>query len=101
MERRPALDKPRVLIRGVVGNKIEDESKTALMGLLEQAIKLLHGAEDRVDSAIICDIVSKVGHRRWINGGNPDCIHAQVHKVIKAFANSIEVSNSIPVAVLK
>src|SRR3954452_14145468 len=90
-----------MLVGRVVRHEVEDHAQPAPMHFVEQAIELLHRSEDRMNSAIIRYVIAEVRHGRGINWRDPDRIDTQIHQVIDAAANAIQIADSIPVAVLK
>src|SRR5579863_5436306 len=90
-----------MLIRRVIRNKIQDQPKTALMRRLKQVIEILHGAEDGIDAAVVGDVVSKVGHGRRIDGGDPYRIDAEIDEIVEAIANAPQIADAVAVTVLK
>ncbi len=54
---------PRVLIGGVIGDEIQQNTKTQLMPLDNQCFGLGQGAEYRIDVAVVRDVVAGVLHR--------------------------------------
>ena len=56
-------------------------------------------AEERVDGAVVGDVVAAVGHRRGVPGGEPDGVDAEVAQVGQAGADAGEVAGAVAVRV--
>ena len=72
-----------MLIRGMIRHIIHDHFDAVLMGLCYQRIKRIEVTENRIDAGKIGDIVTKVDHRRGIDGRNPDSVDAQPGEMIE------------------
>ncbi len=59
---RRRVDEPRVLVGGVVGDPVDDHLEPEGVGLLDQLVELLQGAEEGVDVAVVADVVAEVDH---------------------------------------
>src|SRR5580693_6221486 len=57
-----ALQKPGMLVGGVVGDKIKDQLETAFMDRPQQLVEVSQGAKDAIDVAVVGDVVPEVGH---------------------------------------
>jgi len=60
---------PGVLVGGVVRHQVDDHAQARVMGLQQQAVEILERAEQRIDGAVIRDIVAGVGLKRAVEGG--------------------------------
>jgi hypothetical protein len=59
-----AFVKPRVLVGGMGVHLIDDHLQFEIMSACEQAVEVLHGAEHRIDAAVVGDVITEVLHRR-------------------------------------
>ena len=66
-----------------------------------QCIEIGQRAEDRVDSAIVGDVVSKVAHRRREEGRNPDGVRAQAGDMLQSLGDAGQIADAVAIAVLK
>ena len=57
--------------------ELDKNSNISLLCLSQQAIHILHGAELRVNPAVIGDIVALVGAGREVDGGEPENLDSQ------------------------
>lgn len=72
---------PLVLVRGVVGDDVHDDLDAGLMRGAGELVEVVHGAELRVDVAVVVHIVAAVGELGRVEGAQPDGIHAQLLQV--------------------
>ena len=52
---------PHVLVRGVVGDEVDDDAEAERMGALEERVEVCEGPEERVHVAVVGDVVPAVG----------------------------------------
>ena len=83
----------------MVWNDIDDELNSEGMGLINQALCLIQSAVIRFDIHVISDVISMVHLRRWVPGGDPDCIYAQGLEIWKSRANALNISLAIAIGV--
>ena len=57
-----------MLIGGVIGYEVENDLDPSPVRLAEQAHEILKITEDRVDAAVVRDVIAEIGHRRGIDG---------------------------------
>ena len=94
---RAGLLKPLMLIGAVVDHQVHQDIHIPLLRLGDQLLHIRHGAESGVNVVIIRDIVSLIGEGRFIDGGKPENIHAQVLQIIQLLYDSPHIPD--PVAV--
>src|SRR6476469_2181526 len=99
--RGAALDKPRMLIGRVVRNEVDNDLKAARMCLFDESIEICKRPEDRIDAAIIGDVVAEVRHRRRIDRGDPERVDLQPLQIVEAAANPFEIADAVAVTVLE
>src|SRR4029078_4495759 len=88
--RGAALDKPRMLIGRGVRNEVENDLKAARMCLFDGAIEICKRSEDRIDAAIMGDVVAEVRHRRRIDRGDPERVDLQPLQIVEAAGETLE-----------
>jgi hypothetical protein len=93
------LEEPGVAVGRVVGDQVEDDAKAALVGRVDERLGLGEGAEERVDAAVVDDVVPGVGHRRGVPGVDPDGVDPEVGEVGQAGADARDVADPVAVAV--
>jgi hypothetical protein len=63
-------------VRGVVGHEVKDDPYPTTMRFAQETVDVIKGPEDRVDGAVVHDVVAEIGHRRRIDRRNPDRVDA-------------------------
>src|ERR1043166_8762571 len=58
---------PRVLVRAVVRDEVEDQLEAARMRSAHQAVEILQRAEEGVNGGVVRDVVAEILHRRGID----------------------------------
>ena len=96
-----AFEKPRMPLGGVIGNEIEDDFYFARVRCGNEPVEVFQRSEQRIDIAVVADVVSEIRHRRGIDRRYPDCIDAKPREVIEALAQSLQVANAVAIRVLK
>jgi hypothetical protein len=94
-----ALAEPGMLDRGVAQHLVDHHLQAQAMGLGQQAVEVVQAAEQRVDVAVIGDVVAEVGHRRPEERRDPDRIHAQRGNVVQALDDAGQVAHAIAVGI--
>src|SRR5437879_10695639 len=90
-----------MLVRGVIGHKIDDDLEAALVGLSDKGIESLQVTEDGINTAVVGNVVAKVGHWRGIEGRDPHGIHAKPGQVVKLVYDALQISDAITIAVFE
>ena len=85
----------------MVQHQIHNNPDVSFFRLCNQLFHVRKCSEDRVDILIIGNIVAIIVHRRTVNGRKPDRIDTQFFQIRQSFNNALQISDSIPVAVLK
>ena len=93
--RRAALDEPRVLVGGVVGDPVQEHAEVARVRLGEQRVEGREVAEERIDVAVVGHVVAEVGHRRAVDRRQPDRVDAEPLQVLEARAEAVEVADAV------
>src|SRR5262249_55919007 len=58
-------------------------------------------SEQRLDIAVVADVVSEIRHRRGIDRRYPDRIDAEPREVVEAFAYSLQIADAVAIRILK
>jgi hypothetical protein len=61
-----------VFDRGVAEHLVDHHADAERMRLGQQAVEVVQGAEQRIDVAVVGDVVAEVGHRRLEERRDPD-----------------------------
>ena len=95
------LDEPGVLVGGVVGTKSMMTRRPRRVRLRDQRVEVGQRAEERVDVAVVGDVVAEVGHRRRVEGRDPDGVDAEPAQVVEPLDDAAQVADAVAVAVLE
>ena len=68
---------PFVLVGGMVGHDVDDDSDAGRVRGLGELIEVGHGAELGVHVAVVVHVIAAVGKLGGVEGAQPDGIHAQ------------------------
>ena len=71
------------------------------MGLRQQIVEIGERAEARIDVAIIGDVIAEIGHRRGVDGRDPDRVDAEARQIVEPPLDPLEVADAVAVRVLK
>ena len=63
---------PVVLVGGVVGHEVDDHLQAQLVRPFQQRVEVVDGTEDRVDVAVVGDVIAGIGLRGGVEGAEPD-----------------------------
>ena len=99
--REAAFLEPGMLVGGVADHLIHDDLEAAGMGLGQKGIEILERAEERIDLAIVRDVIAHVVLGRLGDRGEPDAVDAQAGNVIEPGNDAGQIANAIAIAVLK
>src|SRR5260370_27838283 len=80
---------------------MDDDANVSVVGFTDQVIKVRERSIERINCRVIRNVVAKIHQGRGIHGAYPDCIYAEVAKVIQAGSYPIDVTNPIAVRILK
>ncbi len=72
----------------------------AAVGLGQQPVEVGQRAEERVDGAVVGDVVAEVVHGRWVDRRKPDRADVQALQVVEAADDARQVAHAVAVAVL-
>ena len=64
----------------------------------DQAVEVGERAEERVDVAVVGDVVAEIGHRRGIDRRDPDGVDAEPDEIVEPLADAGEVADAVAVA---
>jgi len=69
------------------------------VGGRHQPVQVAEGAEQRVDVAVVADVVAEVDHGRWVHRRQPEGVHTQPGQVIEPGQDARQVAHPVAVAV--
>ena len=96
-----AFQEPGMAIRCMIRNEVQDDLQPACMSLREQQVKIIESAKDRVNPAVVGNVITKVGHRGRVNGRNPDRVDAEPTEIVQAQSYARKIADAVAVAVLE
>ena len=76
IRRASGVAKPRVGIRGVIDDKVDDNANAALLAAVSEFHEVSECAVSRIDAIIVGDVVTVVLARRRLKWHQPDCGYA-------------------------
>src|SRR5438874_1070417 len=101
LPRAAACHEPGMLVRGMIGNEIEQDLQSTGMGGCEQTIEILQRAELRIDAVIVRNIIAEVEHRRGKDRRDPDRIDAEFYQVRNSSDDARQIADTVAVRVLE
>src|SRR5689334_20352161 len=90
-----------MLIGRMVGYEIENDLDAAPMRLAEETVDIVHAAKQRVDAAVLHDVVAEIGHGGRKEWRNPHRVDAKPSQIVETADNAIEVTDTIAVRIQK
>ena len=93
------LPEPRVLARGVVGHEVDDDAHSEVVRPGEQGVEVAEIAEQRVDVAVVGDVVAGVLLRRALERAQPDGVDAEVDEIVEVRRDAGQVADAVAGAV--
>ncbi len=91
--------KSRVLVGAVVGHKVHDHAQAQPVGFRDHAVEVGQRAEQRVDVAVVADVVAGVALRRPVEGGEPDGVHVQFGELRELRGDAGQIADAVSVQV--
>ena len=88
-----------MLIGAVRINLVDDDLKSEGMRPRDELIEVGYRAEDRIDAAIVRNVVTEVAHRRGEEGREPDAVDTQAAHVIQLLRDSGQIADTVAVRV--
>ncbi len=67
------------------------------MGVGDERIENFERSEDRIDAAIIGDVITKIMHRRRIEGRNPERVDAEPCEIIEPAPDPFEIADAVAI----
>ena len=90
---------PRVLIRGVVDDQLDEDLEVPIVRGADECLEVVERAVAGMDAAIVGDVVAVVFERRGEKGQQPDARDAERLHVIELLREALEVADAVVVAV--
>ena len=83
-----------MLVGGVVGHQVDDDLEPEVVGGGEQRVGVVEGAEERVDVAVVGDVVAVVVLRRGVERRDPHGVDAEVAQVGQPAGDAGQVADA-------
>ena len=90
---------PGMLVGGVRQHFVQNELQAFGMGSRDQRLKVIERAVIRMHAFIIRNVITPVAVGRWVNGGQPDRVHAQAGDIIEFGNKAGEIALPVAIAV--
>ncbi len=97
--RGEGLPEPDVPVGGVVGHHVHDDPQAQRVGGPDELVGVGEVPEERIDGAVVGDVVAAVGLRGDVEGGEPHGVDPEPGQVGQARAHPAEVADAVAVAV--
>ena len=97
--RRDGLLEPRMQIRRVVGDDVDDDPDAAGVQRVDHPVEVVERSQPRVDVAVVGDVVPAIGQRGRVERAQPHRVHAEVRQVIDARHDAGEVAQAVAVRI--
>ena len=96
------LHEPRVPVRAVVRHEVDDQLQPAPVHLGYQPVEVGQRPEARIDVGVVGHVVPEVGHRRRVEGREPEGIDRErIGEVVEPVEDVAEVADAVAGAVLE
>ena len=90
---------PRVLVGGVVRDEVHEHPQAERVRLLDEVLGVGGAAEQRVDLAVVGDVVAGVGHGGAVDRRQPQGVHPERRQVRQPGGHAGEVTDAVAVGV--
>jgi len=97
--RASCIAKPRVGIRGVVDDEIDDNANASLLAAVSEFHEVAERAVSRIDAVIVGDVVTVVLTWRRLKWHQPDCGHSQSIQIVETPEQPFEVADAVAVGI--
>ena len=87
---RRALLEPRMLVRGVVHDEVDQHAHAALLRAVRELDEIAERAVARIDAVVVGDVVAVVAMRRGLERHQPDGGDAQAMQIIQPARQTLE-----------
>jgi hypothetical protein len=94
-----ALLEPGMPVAGMRPDLVDDHLQAERVRPRDERVEIRERAEDRVDVAIVGNVIAEVGHRRPEEGRQPDRLDAQAGDMIEMRRDAREIPDSIAIRV--
>ena len=92
---------PFVQVGAVVRHDVDHDLDAVLVGGLGELVEIVHGAELRVDVAVIVHVVAAVGKLGRVERAQPDGVHAEFGEVVDLLGDACDAAQARTAGVLE
>src|SRR5947209_7920792 len=85
----------------MVGDEIEEQLDAAGMQPCYEIIEHGKAAEQRIDIAIIRNVVAEIEHWQRENRAKPDCVDAEPFEIRDSINDALQISLAVAIRILK
>ena len=90
---------PLVLIGRVVRHEVDDDADAAAVRLREHRVEVAERAEERVDVAVVGDVVAGVVLGGLLERAEPECVDAELDQIVEVRGHAGQVADAVARAV--
>ena len=99
--RRFGIEEPRVLVGGVVDDKIENDANVVFAAVFDQTIEVFERPVGRVDILVVRNVIAKIDLRRREARRDPDCVDAELLQIVELRCDPVQITHAVIVTVGK
>ena len=92
---------PRVGVRGVVHDEVDDDAQTTVMGSIEECLEVLDRSQFLANPSVITDVVPTIAQWGVVERREPQAVHAEPLQVVQFGLQPLEVANAVAIGVLE
>ena len=93
------LLEPGVAAARVIGHQVNDDAQPQLVGAGHQSVKVVQGAKERVDAAVVGHVVAGVALGGGHEGREPHGVNAELLEHVESGDDACQVANTVAVGV--
>ncbi len=90
-----------MLVGAVIDHQVHHQLHTAFVHFGEQRVELGQRAEQRIDVAVVTDVVAVVGLRRTVDRRQPEHVNAERTQIVQTPDDAAQVTDAVTVRVGK
>ena len=83
----------------MVGDEVHDDAQAAGVGGGDEFVEVRQCAEQRIDVAVVGNVVAVIGLWTHQHRSQPDRVHAEGHEVVETVDDAAQVADAVRVAV--
>ena len=99
IRRREGCQEPRVLVRCVIRDQVDEDLQMKLVGSRDELVEVLERPVLGVDFLVVGDVVSMILLRRGIEGSDPYRVNSKTLEVLKPGGDAWQIADAIIVGI--